>query len=109
MSRMRKLVVAGALALGIASPGFAAEAPKPPSQSWGFEGLFGTYDRASLQRGYQVYKEVCASCHSLGQIRYRDLGVSPGGIGLGYSEDEVKAIPWRSGSRGTTRCSACPR
>lgn len=92
MTPMRKLAVAAALALGIASPAFAAEAPKPPAQSWGFEGLFGTYDRGALQRGYQVYKEVCAACHSMSQIRYRDLGVSAGGIGLGYSEDEVKAI-----------------
>ncbi|MFM8991634.1 MAG: cytochrome c1 [Alphaproteobacteria bacterium] len=92
MTPMRKLAAAAALALGIASPAFAGEASKPPAQAWGFEGLFGTYDRGSLQRGYQVYKEVCAACHSTSQLRDRDLGVTPGGIGRGYSEDEVKAI-----------------
>ena len=93
MSRMRNLVVAGALALGLAAPAIASEAPKPPSQSWGFEGIFGTYDRGALQRGYQVYKEVCAACHALHEIRYRDLASSrAGGLGLGYTDDEVKAI-----------------
>jgi len=92
MVRMREIFLAGALAFGLAGTAGAAEAPKPPAQSWSFDGIFGTFDRAALQRGYQVYKEVCAACHAISQIRYRDLGVSPGGIGLGYSEDEVKAI-----------------
>jgi ubiquinol-cytochrome c reductase cytochrome c1 subunit len=97
MVRMRELVLAGALAIGLAGTAGAAEAPKPPAQSWSFEGIFGTFDRAALQRGYQVYKEVCAGCHALSQIRYRDLGGGTGAaheplIGLGFSEAEVKAI-----------------
>jgi len=97
MVRMRELVLAGALAFGIAGTAGAAEAPKPPAQSWSFEGIFGTFDRAALQRGYQVYKEVCAGCHALNQIRYRDLGGGTGAaheplVGLGFSEAEVKAI-----------------
>jgi len=98
MSRMRGLVFAAAIAAGVAgAQAQAAEAPKPPSQSWSFEGLFGTFDRAALQRGFQVYKEVCAACHAMSQIRYRDLGGGTGAahepvIGLGYTEDQIKAL-----------------
>lgn len=49
-------------------------------------GFFGKFDRAQLQRGFQVYKEVCAACHSLKYVAFRDLGE------LGYSEPEVKAV-----------------
>lgn len=56
---------------------------------WSFEGPFGTYDRAALQRGFQVYKEVCSACHSLKHVAFRNLG-DPGGPG--FSEAEVKAI-----------------
>lgn len=64
----------------------AVEAPKPPEQSWSFEGPFGTWDRAQLQRGYQVYKEVCSSCHAMNLISFRNLAA------LGFSEAEIKAI-----------------
>ena len=40
---------------------------------WSFKSFFGKFDRASLQRGYQVYTEVCASCHSLKHLSYRNL------------------------------------
>ena len=40
---------------------------------WSFKSFFGTYDRASLQRGYQIYTEVCASCHSMKYLSYRNL------------------------------------
>lgn len=79
-----------ALALAVAiNPGparAAGEALVPPSQGWSWEGIFGTFDRAAAQRGFQVYKEVCSSCHSMQYLYYRDLE------GLGYSEDEIKAI-----------------
>jgi ubiquinol-cytochrome c reductase cytochrome c1 subunit len=64
---MRKLALAfGAaallgLGLGTAT---AADEPKLPSEHWSFDGIFGTYDRAELQRGFQVYKEVCSVCHA---------------------------------------------
>ena len=41
--------------------------------NWNFKGIFGTFDRASLQRGYQVYQEVCAGCHSVQHLSYRNL------------------------------------
>ncbi len=56
---------------------------------WSFEGLFGTFDRASLQRGYQVYQEVCAGCHSVQHLSYRNLSEKGGPE---FSVDEVKAI-----------------
>jgi ubiquinol-cytochrome c reductase cytochrome c1 subunit len=57
-----------------------------PRQEWSFDGVFGTYDLASLQRGFQVYKEVCSVCHPVKHLYFRDLGE------IGYGEDEVKAI-----------------
>ena len=53
---------------------------------WSFNGPFGTFDQASLQRGFQVYSEVCASCHSLEYIAFRNLA------DLGYNDAEIKAI-----------------
>ncbi len=49
-------------------------------------GVFGTFDRAQLQRGYQVYKEVCSACHGLQRIAFRNLG------DLGFTDAEVKAL-----------------
>ena len=56
---------------------------------WTFKGLFGKYDRASLQRGYQVYTEVCAACHSMQYLSYRNLA-EPGGPE--FTEEEAKFI-----------------
>ena len=65
----------------------AVETPKLDSNhSWGFSGPFGTYNKSSLQRGLQVYREVCSSCHSLKYIAFRNL------TALGYNEEEIKAF-----------------
>ncbi len=56
---------------------------------WTFKGLFGKFDRGSLQRGYQVYTEVCASCHSMKYLSYRNL-MEKGGPE--FSEEQAKAI-----------------
>ena len=66
--------------------------PVPPHQKWSFDGPFGTYDRAAVQRGFQIYSEVCSQCHSMNLMYYRDLGPEGPGGGIGYTEDEVKAI-----------------
>ena len=58
-------------------------------QDWSFKSFFGTFDRASLQRGYQVYTEVCASCHSLKYVSYINL-VEKGGPE--FSIEQAKAI-----------------
>ena len=67
---------------------FAAESSTKslPQHEWSFEGITGTFDRGALQRGYQVYSEVCSGCHSMKLLYYRDL------IDIGFSEDQVKAI-----------------
>ena len=67
----------------------SAETPKLLKTDWTFKGLFGKYDRASLQRGYQVYTEVCAACHSMQYLSYRNLA-EPGGPE--FTEDEAKFI-----------------
>ncbi len=76
------------ITLGMATaPGRAAETSiDMPGQDWSFGGLFGTFDRAALQRGFQVYRDVCSSCHSLNYIAFRNLA------DLGFSETEIKAI-----------------
>jgi len=67
----------------------SAETAKFLKTDWSFKGLFGKFDRGSLQRGYQVYTEVCASCHSMKYLSYRNLGEKGGPE---FSEAEVKAI-----------------
>ena len=59
---------------------------KMPKHEWSFSGLTGTFDRASVQRGYKVFREVCSGCHSMKLLYYRDL------IDIGFSEEEVKII-----------------
>ncbi|HLU91899.1 MAG TPA: cytochrome c1 [Pedomonas sp.] len=58
----------------------------PKQVTFAHEGIFGLYDRAQLQRGFQVYKEVCAACHGLELVAFRTME------DLGYNEDEIKAI-----------------
>ena len=65
------------------------EQPNPPRQKWSFYGPFGRYDQAQLQRGFQVYREVCSNCHSLDMVAFRNLA-DPGGPG--FSEAQVKAL-----------------
>ena len=56
---------------------------------WSFKGIFGTFDRASLQRGYQVFQEVCSGCHSVQHLSYRNLSEKGGPE---FSIEEAKAI-----------------
>src|SRR5215469_15399765 len=62
--------------------------PKPARQHWSFSGMFGVYDQAQLQRGFQVYKEVCSNCHAL-SIPFRTLA-DPSGPG--FSVDQVRTL-----------------
>lgn len=59
---------------------------EPRDIAYSFDGPFGKYDRGQLQRGFQVFKEVCASCHGLSFVAFRNLE------DLGYHEEEIKAI-----------------
>ena len=86
------LLAACLLLAGLSAPSpanAAGEAKHPHAIDWSFAGPFGTYDRNALRRGFQVYKEVCASCHGMKQISFRNLS-QPGGPE--FSEAEVKAI-----------------
>jgi len=76
-----------AIGLGLGAPAQAVEgALAPIDRSWSFDGLFGYFDRAAAQRGLQVYREVCAACHALEHVAFRNLAE------LGYNEDQVSAI-----------------
>lgn len=83
------LALAGAAILGGAGlqPARAAGEAEPlPPVEFSFDGLFGTFDRASAQRGFQIYKDVCSACHAMRQLSYRNL------LELGLSEPQVRAI-----------------
>jgi ubiquinol-cytochrome c reductase cytochrome c1 subunit len=68
----------------------STEKALPPKMvAWSFQGPFGNYDRGSLQRGFQVYKEVCSACHSLNLVSFHSLS-EPGGPG--FTEAQMKAI-----------------
>ena len=83
----KKVLIPAALALTFA---FAAPAQADEEalqhQNWPDQGIFGTYDKAALQRGFQVYKEVCSACHSMKFVYYRNLQ------DLGYTADQVKSL-----------------
>ena len=93
MIRVKHSALALAAVALVFSSGFGlaqsdADQPNPPRQSWSFGGMFGIYDKAQLQRGFQVYKEVCSTCHAL-SIPFRTLA-EPGGPD--FSEDQVRAL-----------------
>ncbi|WP_067340538.1 cytochrome c1 [Stappia indica] len=77
-------------AMVVAAPAMAAgEGPHIERQQWSFSGPFGQYDKAQLQRGFKVYKEVCASCHGARFLAFRNLAEEGG---PGFTEDQVKVI-----------------
>lgn len=87
MSRVVSAAALVAAALMLApTPGRAQEAPPLPRQQWSFDGVFGTYDKAAMQRGFQVYKTICSACHPVNHLYFRDLEA------LGYTPGQVKAI-----------------
>ena len=77
---LRKSIALAALGLALISgPALAAGEPKEPrSVAWSFAGPFGTFDAAQVQRGYKVYREVCAACHSMDLMFFRNLGQKHG-------------------------------
>lgn len=89
--RLNSTIFALALAgmATMAVPVLAAEQVEPPRLKWSFSGPFGTYDQAQLQRGFKIYREVCAACHSMNLVSFRNLA-EPGGPG--YSEAQVKQL-----------------
>lgn len=83
------VLAAATLAFGIVPAQAAEEAPHTERVDWSFSGIFGTYDQNQLRRGFQVFREVCSSCHGLEYISFRNLA-EPGGPD--YSEDQVRAL-----------------
>ncbi len=96
VSTVIALMVAGGLLLGGAESARAAEgaAKPPPSQKWSFAGPFGKFDRGALQRGLKVYKEVCASCHGLSFVAFRNLA-DPGGPGYSVAQAAAFASEYK--------------
>jgi len=90
---MKLLKTLGLAATGlalIAGAGLAAEGQKEAKDvSYSFEGPFGHFDKGQLQRGYKVYKEVCAACHAMKYVSFRNLA-DPGGPG--FSPEQAKAL-----------------
>ena len=89
---MKKIIRLSILFLSflfLQSNSISAEKVEFLKTDWTFKGLFGKYDRAALQRGYQVYTEVCAACHSMQYLSYRNLA-EPGGPE--FTEEEAKII-----------------
>ena len=85
------LIGLGSFGFGLAAPVAAQEAgpAEPAKQHWSFAGIFGTYDQNQLQRGFQVFREVCASCHSARLLAFRNLAEEGG---PGFSEGQVKEL-----------------
>lgn len=77
---LRKGIALAALGLAfLAGPALSASAPKEPKNvTWGFEGPFGKFDQAQLQRGYKVYREVCSACHAMDLLYFRTLAEKGG-------------------------------
>jgi ubiquinol-cytochrome c reductase cytochrome c1 subunit len=87
---MKNILIIAILIISLPQKIYAAGgenyAKKPSQLNWEFDGFFGRFDRQSIQRGFQVYKEVCASCHSVKLFSYRTLE------NAGFTKDEVKQI-----------------
>lgn len=90
MSKGRIVLGLLTVIVGLAAVAIVAANPVAHStvhtQSWSFNGFFGSFDQAQLKRGHQIYKDVCSGCHSMKLLAYRDLQ------DIGFTEDEVKAI-----------------
>ena len=91
MKRVGGTIVTGTVVTGVAvslavTPAFATELTlHSPSYPWYHNDLWHSFDHSSMRRGYQVYKEVCAACHSLKFVCYRHL------VGVCLTEEEAKA------------------
>ncbi|KAK2974359.1 hypothetical protein RJ640_021215 [Escallonia rubra] len=92
MKSLRVLALIGAGVSGVLSCATVAYSDEAehglecPSYPWPHNGILSSYDHASIRRGHQVYQQVCASCHSMSLISYRDL------VGVAYTEEETKAM-----------------
>ena len=89
MKNFLRIFLITSLVLGLSVKSNSAEKIEYLTTDWSFKGLFGKFDRGALQRGYQVYTEVCSSCHSMKYLSYRNLAEKGGPE---FSIAEAKAI-----------------
>ena len=89
MNTLIRIISLIIIIFGIQFSSYAAEKVEYLKTDWSFKGPFGKFDRAALQRGYQVYKEVCSSCHSMKYLSYRNLSQKGGPE---FTEAQAKAI-----------------
>lgn len=85
MTFTKTLLVVAMLGLPVAASANSG-AHHPKQEEWAFDGVFGKFDKPAVQRGFQIYKEVCSACHSLKRVPFRRLG------DIGLSEAEVKSL-----------------
>ena len=89
MKNFLRIFLITSLVFGLSVKSNSAEKIEYLTTDWSFKGLFGKFDRGALQRGYQVYTEVCSSCHSMKYLSYRNLAEKGGPE---FSIAEAKAI-----------------
>jgi ubiquinol-cytochrome c reductase cytochrome c1 subunit len=85
-SLLAGLIAPAVLATALLAAPAMAQDESMPHEKWSFKGLFGTFDLAAAQRGFQIYANVCSNCHSAQYLHYRDLS------GIGLDADQIKAI-----------------
>jgi ubiquinol-cytochrome c reductase cytochrome c1 subunit len=85
MAKLRS-ILAGMVTAGLLAAPAVAQEVDMPNERWSFNSVFGTFDLAAAQRGFEVYSNVCANCHSMTLLHYRDLS------GIGLDQDQIKAI-----------------
>ena len=83
------VLTAGFVSLAAAQDDHSHETPQPPREKWSFSGPFGKFDRAQLQRGFKVYREVCQNCHGLALLSFRNLAEEGG---PGFSTAQAAAV-----------------
>lgn len=89
MKKFAALLIAASALVGFAGLAYAEAEKDAKPIGFSFEGPFGKFDKAQLQRGYKVYKEVCSGCHSMKFVAFRNLADRGG---PGFSEEQVKAL-----------------
>ncbi len=86
MRTLRTLLASGILTGLLGAAPLAAQETPMPNEPWSFDKIFGTFDLAAAQRGFQIYSNVCSNCHSMQLMHYRDLS------GIGLDAEQIKAI-----------------
>lgn len=89
MKKVISILIASTALVGLAGLAHAEAEKDAKAISFSFEGPFGKFDKAQLQRGYKVYKEVCSNCHSMKFVAFRNLADRGG---PGFSEEQIKVL-----------------